>query len=221
MQRHPTSNWMLEWDVVIFIEAREVAFRRCFTCHKNPWRSTQSNRRRFEENLDKDLVYKRDPSLGAYLYHLAMLIAEWERDHQKEILRTNGPWNQVVPTNRQGGRQVHYDSEGGKSQATTSNTIDGLIVCDGCGRRGHLRSNCVLRDHPDFNHEGPWWSCKSFKSFQIKNRTVDNPALHKTKRADGSDDQPAAVSTPQPTSNRGNNSTQPLNPHPVAEATAV
>jgi len=44
--------------------------RRCFTCHENPWRGTQSDKvfqRRFEENLDKDLAYRREPSLGAYL----------------------------------------------------------------------------------------------------------------------------------------------------------
>jgi len=120
--------------------------RRCFTCSENPHRHTQSNRefqRRLEENIDKDKEYKVDPNLG-----------EWERDHQKEILRTNGSSNQMVPTNKQGGKQIHYGTTGGKSQATTSNTIDGTIHCEGCGRRGHLRSNCNYKTHPDFNHTG-------------------------------------------------------------------
>jgi len=95
-----------------------------------------------------------------------MLIAEWERDHQKEILRTNGSSTQMVPTNTQGGKQVHYDTTGDKSQATTSDTIDGTIQCEGCGRKGHVRSNCQNKTHPDFNHTGLWKDCKAFKEVQ-------------------------------------------------------
>jgi len=152
--------------------------RRYFTNHDSPSRNTQSNRqfqRRLDELIDQDRVYKVDPSIGRYLYHLSMLIAEWERDHQKEILRTNGPSTQVVTTIRQGGKQVHYDTDGSRARATTSITIDGSIVCEGCGRKGHLRSNCVLKDHVDFNREEPWKGSKSCKALQnyLSKITVD------------------------------------------------
>jgi len=148
--------------------------RRCFTCNENPHRNTQSNRefpKRLDENIDKDKVYKADPSLGGYLL-------EWKRDHQREILQTNGSSNQMLPTNKQGGKQVHNDTAGGKSQATTSNTIDG---CEGCGRRGHLRSNCIYKTHPDFNHTGLWRECKAFEDciyLRVKGRRVDFPFSH-------------------------------------------
>jgi len=167
-----------------------------------------------EQGIDKDKAYKKDPNLGAYLYHLVWLIAEWKRDHQREVLRTNGPSNQVVPT--KGGKQVHYDTEGGKSQAATSNTIDGAVQCEGCGRRGHLSSHCIYKTHSDFNHTGLWKGCKAFEDLQdfylrIKKRKVDFQFLHKTKRENGSDEQPAAVPTPQPTPQRSNTNptTQP------------
>jgi len=50
--------------------------------------------------------------------------------------------------------------------ATQSNTIDGVIICEGCGRRGHLRSNCLFKTHIDFNHEGPWKDCETYKSLK-------------------------------------------------------
>jgi hypothetical protein len=180
--------------------------RRCFTCHDNPSRNTQANRqfqRRLEEMLDQDRTYKADPSVERYLYHLTMLIAEWERDHQKEILRTNGSSSHVVPTNKQGG----------KSQTTSSDTIDGAIQCEGCGRKGHLRSNCIYKTHPDFNHTGVWKDCKAFREVQEfflrKGRKMDFPFYPKTKRSNGSDEQPAAVPTPQPRcgANRWKNNT--------------
>jgi len=65
--------------------------RKCFTSNDNPWRTTQSNRqfqRRLDELIDSDREYRADPNLGGYLYHLTMLKAEWERDHQKKMLRT-------------------------------------------------------------------------------------------------------------------------------------
>jgi len=51
-----------------------------------------------------DLTYRRDPNLGGYLYHLAMLISEWERDHQQSILLTNGRSSQVIPPTDKGDR---------------------------------------------------------------------------------------------------------------------
>jgi len=147
--------------------------------------------------LDQDTTYKADPSVERYLYHLTMLIAEWERDHQKEILRTNGSSTHVVPSNKQGG----------KSQATSSDTIDGAIQCEGCGRKGHLRSNCIYKTHPDFNHTGVWKDCKAYREVQEfflrKGRKIEFPFLPKTKRANGSDQQPATMLTPQPTPHSG------------------
>jgi len=49
--------------------------------------------------IDSDREYKVDPNLGGYLYHLTMLIAEWEKEHQKEVLRTNGTSTLTGTTN--------------------------------------------------------------------------------------------------------------------------
>ena len=188
--------------------------RKCFTCGENPWRMTQANRqfqRKLDELIDADREYKANPHLGGYLYHLTMLISEWEQDHQKEAMRSNETSTTTGTANKK--QQVHQDKAASKLLATTSETIDGTIQCEGCGRRGHLRSNCRLTDHPDFNPTGVWKDCKAYKALQAfylreKGRRIDFPFLHKTKRADGSNGHPATVPTPQPTPNRSN--TNPL-----------
>jgi hypothetical protein len=201
---------------VNLLEALKI-LRKCFTCSENPWKATQANRqfkRKLDELIDNDREYRVDPNLGGHLYNLTMLIAEWERDHQTEVLRSEGASTQVGSTHKQ--KQVNRDTTNGKSQATSSETIDGTIQCEGCGRRGQLRSNCHHTAHPDFNPTGLWKDCKAYRELQafylrVKGRRVDFPFLHKTKRADGSDGQPAAVPTPQPTPHRSNTNpaTQP------------
>jgi len=116
-------------------------------------------------------------------------------------MRSNGTSTTTGTANKQ--KHVHQDKAAGKSQATTSETIDGSIQCEGCGRRGHLRSNCHLKTHPDFNQTGLWKGCKAYRDLQafflrVKGTQVDFPFLHKTKRANDSDEQPAAAPTPQP-----------------------
>jgi len=65
--------------------------RRCFTCSENPYKQTPANnefQRTLETRLDADPEYRHTPSLGRYLYHVTMLIAEWERDNQQHQIRT-------------------------------------------------------------------------------------------------------------------------------------
>ena len=46
--------------------------------------------------------------------------------------------------------------------------VDTDISCNGCERVGHKRSDCRLKDHPDFNKEGDWKASKAFKTIQLK-----------------------------------------------------
>ena len=35
--------------------------------------------------------------------------------------------------------------------------------CEGCGIPRHKRETCNLKEHPDFNKEGKWVNCSSYK----------------------------------------------------------
>jgi hypothetical protein len=129
--------------------------RRCFTCSENPHRSLPSNKefqRSLEIRLDTDPVYKRAPSLNQYFFNLTMLITEWEKAHQQQLMRTTGRFGGGVPANNQ------PQSNKGRTSAQTPVVAagDASITCEGCGRLGHTRPNCSDRLHPDFNASGSW-----------------------------------------------------------------
>ena len=41
--------------------------------------------------------------------------------------------------------------------------------CEGCGIPRHKRETCHLREHPDFNKEGKWVNCSSYKKKKALN----------------------------------------------------
>ena len=45
------------------------------------------------------------------------------------------------------------------------------MFCNGCGQSSHNRSDCLLKDHPDFNKKGEWNRSDSFKRL----KTFKNP----------------------------------------------
>ena len=44
--------------------------------------------------------------------------------------------------------------------------------CDGCGRPNHVKAECALREHPDFNKSGSWAQSKSGKEWATKGFTT-------------------------------------------------
>jgi len=151
-----------------------------------------------------DPEYRHTPSLGRYLYHLTMLIAEWERENQQHQLRTVGRSNAVVSTNK------HQQSESGR--ATTAE--DASLTCEGCVKLGHTRPSCRDKQHPDFNNNGLWIHSASRKaiveSFRMHGIEKENPTPSRYRRVDGTKYKPATHSF----------STQSTT-HPQGETTAT
>jgi hypothetical protein len=62
-------------------------------------------------------------------------------------------------------RPLEKDSSDHETKKPRSDT------CDGCGRRGHIKSVCILKDHPDWNKSyGPWPDSDPGKAWAAKQR---------------------------------------------------
>jgi len=265
-KEHPTSNWMLDWDLATFIDALEDSYplaaedrhqggtqkwlevvkklrakarvdfanmnqlrldvigvlnsamynigpipvdqrseilksiRKCFSHRENPQGHSVSNDR-FQRELDGRLELDpefRTPTIEKLLEHITRLIYEWERDYHESVARTVGH-NTAAPTaaaNKQGKQSAKSatkttgDVTTSVTATTSKSTIDKTITCDGCGQWGHIRDNCYMKNHRDFNATGPWTGSKSDKavraSMEAKGWTGRPSFLHKKKNADGS-----------------------------------
>ena len=66
------------------------------------------------------------------------------------------------------------------------------MATEGCGKPNHQRKDCTSRhdpEHPDFNEEGKWVGCATYKTIKSwlasHNRKGEHPTLRFNFRADG------------------------------------
>ena len=71
----------------------------------------------------------------------------------------------TLPKKRTGDERDHSHD---RDQPPQKKRVDN-ITCNGCGRSGHKRADCKLKDHPEFNKDGDWKESKAYKAIQSGN----------------------------------------------------
>ena len=116
-----------------------------------------------EQILRNDDQYQTKGTLERFLYLCEGLIVQWERLHFDSVSRG---------MKRKEGTD---DGEGNKKARGESSGYRPLMIasvgehCEGCGIPRHKRETCHLREHPDFNKEGKWVNCSSYKKKKALN----------------------------------------------------
>ncbi len=92
-------------------------------------------------------------------------------------------------------KEGNDDGEGNKKARGESSEYKPLMIasvgehCEGCGIPRHRRETCHLREHPDFNKEGKWVNCSSYKKKKALNVSKgvgeEHPVLKWSEHAGG------------------------------------
>ena len=59
------------------------------------------------------------------------------------------------------------------------------LRCDGCNRPNHTRDFCRLKNHPDFNKEGPWVGSAVERTIRVWDHSQPDVILPWRQRSDG------------------------------------
>ena len=59
------------------------------------------------------------------------------------------------------------------------------LRCEGCNRPNHTRDFCRLKNHPDFNKEGPWVGSAVERTIRVWDHSQPDVILPWRQRADG------------------------------------
>jgi hypothetical protein len=157
----------------------------------NPWRDTNSNamfHQEFEQALREDEVFQGDRTLKRFLLLCERLIHKWQQNYYLTDWRS-GKRALDEPSG------VTKDSKKSKGiPAPRAIALSATVGdhCYGCGKSNHERDHCTSGQdpkHPDFNEEGKWIGCatyKTIKAWLVQNdRGDEHPTLRFNFRADG------------------------------------
>jgi hypothetical protein len=95
-------------------------------------------------------------------------MGEVEQVHQTSVsMGLTGPKDRQQPKGS-GGQQPSGGSVAGSSQEVRK--------CNGCGGEKHLAKDCKLKEHPDFNKEGPWEASEAYKALKLRFPNTRDPS---------------------------------------------
>ena len=98
-----------------------------------------------------------------FLYLCDGLIVKWERLHFDSVSRGMKR------------KEGNDEGDGNKKARGESTEYKPLLIasvvehCKGCGIPCHQRETYKLKEHPDFNKEGKWLNCSSYKKMKTLN----------------------------------------------------
>jgi hypothetical protein len=159
--------------------------RYAFIGTENPWKDKNPNRTFYEE-FKKAL--RDDEEQQSNMSLCEKLIDKWQR----------AAFTYEFNTDKRDLEEPEEDSRDKKkakgSQAPKAIPLAATVRvhCNGCGKGKHVRVDCTSGQdpkHPDFNEEGKWVGCATYKTIKAwltkQGRGDEHSVLHFNSRADG------------------------------------
>ena len=156
---------------------------RCFTNKDNPAGSSTSNvqfQRDLNTIIKADSDYYANPTLERLCAMVTGLMHRWER-LTAESQRMSGQTLSAA-SGRSKAAKAKEDQPTTSVEATKKATG---LRCEGCNRPNHTRDFCRLKNHPDFNREGPWVGSAVERTIRVWDHSQPDVILPWRQRADG------------------------------------
>ena len=144
------------------------------------------------EQLENDDEYQEEPTVDRFVFCLEKTATQWERDEfrvaERSKKRARTSFSSFAPDRNSHSAGYDKGKSSKKTESSSASQINALPQvttvtghCDGCGKLDHKRDECKSNgSHPDFNKNGPWIECSSYK--KIADQYHVTPTSHVTQQ---------------------------------------